>query len=216
MGGMAPPSNGTDLKRIPIILIAAAVLAFVVCEECIADSKDSEKPSDDPIYRYVDQHGRTAFTNDLSRIPAEYRPSATIVELPPAVNVPSPKPPPQPKPPSFSTRVREWILSQPPGYRLILIGVVPVLIFSLWVMRFLRKRSESTWVKLALRLGMIVMLFLSAYLCYIIIIRTEASKLIGSVPGGNEIISSPKEKAKALKRDEADRLKTIEDLANQK
>jgi hypothetical protein len=204
------------LKRIPIILIAAAVLAFAVSEECIAATKDSEKPSDDPIYRYVDQHGRTAFTNDLSRIPAEYRPSATIVELPPAVTLPSLKPPPQTKPPSFSTRVREWIQTQPPGYRLILVGVVPVLIFSLWGMRFLRKRSESTWVKLSLRMGMLAMLFLSAYLCYIIFIRTQASTLIGSIPGGNEIISSPEEKAKALKKDEADRLETIEDLANQK
>jgi Domain of unknown function (DUF4124) len=196
--------------------MAAALLAFVVSEESIAAAKDSEKATDPPIYRYVDRQGRTVFTNDLSRIPAEFRPSATIVELPPAVTLPAPKPPPQPKPPSFSTRVREWIQSQPPAYRLILVGVVPVLILSLWVMHFLRKRSDSAGVKFSLRMGMLVMLFLSAYLCYVIFIRAQASRLIGSVPGGNEIISSPKEKAKALKKDEADRLKSIENIANQK
>jgi hypothetical protein len=112
--------------------------------------------------------------------------------------------------------MRAWVQSLSPEYRLIVVGIVPILIVSLWVLNFLRKRSESAIAKLSLRMGMMAILFLSVYLCYFIFMRAQAAKLIGSVPGGNEIISSPKQKAEDLKKDEADRLNAIEDIANQK
>jgi hypothetical protein len=204
------------LRRIPLIAAVLLILAFVGSEVSIAAGKDSEKASDRPIYRYVGPNGTPVFTDDPSRIPAEYRSSAKVVELPPAIKMPEPAPLPKPPPTSFSARIRAWIQSQPPEYRLIMVGMIPVLVLSLWVLSFLRKRSDSAFVKLSLRMGMMAILFLSAYLCYFIFMRAQAAKLIGSVSGGNEIIASPKQKAEDLKKDEADRLNTIEDIANQK
>jgi hypothetical protein len=204
------------LKRIPLIAAVLLILAFVGSGRSIASGKDSEKTSDRPIYRYVGPNGTPVFTDDPSRIPAEYRSSAQVVELPPAIRMPEPPPPPKPEPPSFSDRMRAWVQSLSPEYRLIVVGIVPILIVSLWVLNFLRKRSESAIAKLSLRMGMMAILFLSVYLCYFIFMRAQAAKLIGSVPGGNEIISSPKQKAEDLKKDEADRLNAIEDIADQK
>ena len=200
------------MKRIRILLVSAAVLAFAASEGSIA----AARASDPPIYRYIDRHGGTAFTNDLSRIPAEYRGSATIVELPPAVTVPAPTPPPQPAPSSFSVRLREWFQARPAGYRLIIVGVLPPLIVSLWAMNFFRKRSDSLFVKMSLRLGMLGILVLSAYLCYFIFAQGEAGRLIGTVPGAQDLTAFPKQRAEELKKDEADRLKTIEDIGNQR
>jgi hypothetical protein len=196
------------------LLILAALLIFAFVETAAAEDS-SAQPSDPPIYRYVDPNGTPVFTDDLSRVPAEFRSSAKVVELPPLIKMPAP-PPIQPAPPSFSIRMRTWFQAQPLEYRLIIVGVLPVLVLSLWVLSFLRGRTESVFVKMSLRLGMLAILFLSAYLAYFIFMRAQAAKWIGSVPGGNEIISSPKQKAEDLKKDEADRLKTIEDIANQK
>lgn len=204
------------MKRVLLVLVFLLALAVVESGGSVASPQSSEKASDQPIYRYVDQGGRTIFTNDLSRIPAEDRPFAKIVELPAAVTLPAPTPRPQAKPPSFSTRLREWFQSQPAGYRLTLVGVLPPLILGLWVLNFFRKRSESLFVKMSLRLGMLGLVILSGYLCYFIFVQNQAGKLLGTVPGRDDLISSPKQRAEELKRDEADRLKTIEDIANQK
>ncbi|MBI3995882.1 MAG: hypothetical protein HY349_07895, partial [Nitrospirae bacterium] len=199
-----------------LILSALLASASVGAGATVAAENPSEKASDRPIYRYVDPNGTEVFTDDLSRVPAERRSSATIVALPPAVKMPEPPPAPKPEPSSFSTRAREWFNGQPPAYRLILIGVLPVMVLSLWALSFFRRRSESLFAKLILRFGMVAILVLSAYLCYFIFIRGQAGKLIGAVPGGSDFISSPKQRAEDLKKDEADRLKTIEDIANQK
>ncbi len=204
------------MNRIPLIVAALLILAWVESGQPVAAGSGSEKPSDRPIYRYVDPNGTPVFTDDLSRIPTEYRSSAKVVDLPPAIKLPEPPPPPKPDPPSFSTRLREWFQSQPPEYRAIIAGIIPILILSLWVLNFLRKRSESSFAKLSLRMGMMAILILSAYLCYFLFIRAQAGKLIGAVPEGSDFISSPKQKAEELKKDEADRLNSIEDLANQK
>ncbi len=203
------------MNRIPLILLGLLVLAFVESTESAA-SAASPKASDRPIYRYVDRNGTPVFTDDLSRIPAEYRPSAKIVDLPPAIKMPEPLPLPKPQPPSFSSRLQAWFQSQPSEYRLIVVGIIPILVLSLWVLSFLRKRFDSPFIKLSLRMGMMAILVLSAYLCYFILIRTQAGRLIGAVPGGSDIISSPKQKAEDLKKDEADRLKLIEGIADQK
>jgi len=192
------------------------ILALVGSGESFAAAKDSGKALDKPFYRYLDRNGLEVFTDDPSNIPVEYQSSAKVVELPPAIKMPEPPPLPKPEPPSFPTRVGEWIQSQPPAYRLILVGVIPVLVLSLWALNFFRTRSDSAFVKLLLRMGMLAIMILSAYLCYFILMRVQAVKLIGSVPGGTGIISSPKQRAEELKKDEADRLKTIEDVANQK
>ncbi|MBI3810593.1 MAG: hypothetical protein HY283_00065 [Nitrospirae bacterium] len=204
------------MKTVPLILLVLLFFAFDESGKSIAAATDFGKASDRPIYRYAGPNGTPVFTDDPSRIPAEYRSSTQVVELPPLIKMPEPPPPPKPDPLSFATRLREWIQSQPPEYRLIIIGVLPVLILSLGVLSFLRKRVESAFLKTSLRLGMLAIVVLSAYLCYFIFMRAQAAKLMGSIPGGNEIISSPKQKAEDLKKGEAGRLKTIENIANQK
>ncbi|HEY5595200.1 MAG TPA: hypothetical protein VIL61_08625 [Nitrospiria bacterium] len=204
------------MRRIPLILVALMVLAFVGSEKSVAAATDSGKAADRPIYGYMDRDGTHVFTDDLSRIPAEYRTSAKVVDLPPAIKIPEPSPPPKPAPPSFPSRLRSWFQSQPSEYRLILAGIIPIMILSLWALQFFRRRSESAFAKMSLRLGMLAVLIASVYLCYFIFMRVQAGRLIGAVPGGSDFISSPKQRAEELKKDEADRLKTIEDIANQK
>jgi hypothetical protein len=196
-------------------LILAVLPVFAIVETAAA-ADPSAKPPEHPIYRYVDPNGTPVFTDDLSRVPPQFRSSAKVVELPPLIKLPEPSPPPKPEPPSFSIRMRAWFQAQPWEYRLIIVGVLPVLVLSLSVLSFLRGRTENAFIKTSLRLGMLAILFLTVYLSYFILVRVQATKLIGSVPGGNEIISSPKQKAEGLKKDEADRLKKLEDIANQK
>jgi len=201
------------LKGLRPILTVLVVLAI---PEMAGAANPSAQPPDRPIYRYVGPNGTPVFTDDLSRVPDKFRSSAKAVKLPPAVKLPEPPPPLKAEPPSFSTRISAWFQSQPPGFRLIIAVILPVLVLSLWLMIFLRGRTESVFVKIFLRFGMLTILILSAYLAYSVFVRAQATKLMGSVPGGNELIASPKQKAEELKKDEAARLKTIEDIANQK
>jgi len=203
------------LRRVLLILFVLFAVAFSASGRSIAGANGSGKGSPPPIYRYVDRNGVEVFTDDLSRVPAEYRSSAKAVELPPEIKMPEPLSASQPAA-SFSARVREWVGRQPPGYRLILVGVLPVLVVSLWGLSFLRKRSESAFVKISLRLGMMAIVILSAYLCYFIFIRVQAESLNGDVSEGSESISSTRQKAEELKKEEAGRLKAIEDITNQK
>ncbi|MEK6683209.1 MAG: hypothetical protein AABY46_00950, partial [Nitrospirota bacterium] len=148
-------------------------------------------------------------------IPAEYRMSANVVDLPLAIQLPEPPPTSKPESPSFSTRMRNWFQTQPPEYQLIIVRIIPILILSLWVLNFFRKRSESVFAKLLLRMGMLAIVILSAYLCYSILMRAQAEKWIGAVPGVSDLISSPRQRAEEFKKGEADRLKSLEDIANQ-
>jgi hypothetical protein len=212
----SPQFAGEFFRRIWLILVVAAVLAFAISGETTADANGSEKTSDRPIYQYVGRNGVVVFTDDLSRIPAEYRSAAKVVKLPPVIKIPEPLPQPKAESPSFSTRMREWFQNLSPEYRFVIVKILPILILSLWGLNFLRKRTDSVFMKLLLRLGIWAIVILSVYLCYFIFIRVEAAKLIGTIRGGSDLISLPKQKAEELKKNEADRLKSIEGIANQK
>jgi len=199
------------LNHARLILGGLTVLGLIAVGESAAFPGPSREAPDAPIYRYTDPQGNTVFTNDLSKIPSELRSSAQAVELPPAVTMSEPPPPP---PPPLTTRLRDWFDKRPTGYRLILIGVLPPLILSLWVLNYFRKRSDSLFLKMSMRLGMIGIVILSAYLCYFIFVRFEASRLSVTVPDEGNGTFSPRQKAEELKKDEADRLKTIENLAD--
>ena len=202
------------MKQNPTILIAVAVLALVMSGESTPGVKGAENAGDRPFYRYVDQNGVTVFTDDLSRIPAKYRSSAKVVELPPAIRTPESSPPPKTAPPTFTTRLRKWVESQPAAYQVIILAILPTALLSLWTLNFLKKLTEVRVVKTALRLAMLAMVISTAYLCYFIYLRVQAEQLTGAVSVGSEPVSSTRQKAEELKKDEADRLKTIEDVAN--
>ena len=204
------------VKPVPLMAAVLLILAFVGSGPSLVSGKDSEKMSDRPFFRYIGPNGTPVFTDDPSRIPAEYPSSATAVELPPLIQMPEPPPRMKPPPPPFSSRLQAWFQSQPAEYRMLIVGIIPVMGLSLWVLSFIRKRTDSILIKMSLRMGMMAILVLSAYLCYFMIIRIHAAKLIGSVPGGSEFIVSPKQKAEDLKKDEADRLQTIENIADHK
>jgi hypothetical protein len=204
------------LTRTSIILIAVAVLAFVMSGETAIGAMDSENAADRPIYRYVDRNGVEVFTDDLSRVPAKYRSSAKVVELPPAVRMPTSPSPPKTEPPSFATRLRKWVESQPAAYQVVILAVLPTALLSLWLLNFLRKLTDVGLVRISLRLGMLAIVISTAYLCYFIYLRVQAERLNGAVSVDTEPVSSTRQKAEELKKDEADRLKAIENTANQK
>jgi len=204
------------LKRILFTLFVLLALAYSVSGEAIPGAKDSKNAADRPIYRYVDRNGVEVFTDDPSRIPAKYRSSAKVVELPPAVKMPEAPSPSKPVSPSFATRLRKWVERQPAAYQVIILGVLPIAILSLWVLNFLKKLTDLAMVKLALRLGMLAIVISTAYLCYYIYLRVQAEQWTGPVSMETQPVSSSRQKAEELKKDEADRLKTLEDTANQK
>lgn len=196
------------MKGIPFLLTVVFVLVFLETAVLSADS-------DRPFYRYVDRNGVEVFTDDLSRVPAEYRSSAKIVVLPPAVKMPAPGAPSHPAPTSFMTRLRKWVEGQPAAYRVMIVGVLPMALLSVWVLYFLRKHTDVPFVKFLLRLGMLAIVVSTAYLCYFIYLRVQAGQVHAVISVGTEGISSPQEKAKELKKDEADRLKRIEETVDQ-
>jgi len=204
------------LKRILFTLFVLLALAFSVSGEAIAGAIDSKNAADRPIYRYVDGNGVEVFTDDLSRIPAKYRSSAKVVELPPAVKMPEASSPSKPVSPSFMTRLQKWNERQPAAYRVMIVAVLPTAFLSLWLLNFLRKLTDVAFVRISLRLVMLAIVISTAYLCYFIYLRVQAEQFTGAVSMGTEPVSSPRQKAEELKKDEADRLKTIEDTANQK
>jgi hypothetical protein len=196
--------------------MAVALLSFVLSGLAIAAAQDSGKSADRPFYRYVDRNGVEVFTDDLSRVPAKFRSSAKVVELPPAVRMPVSSPPTKTVPPSFTTRLRNWVESQPAAYRVVILAVLPTAFLSLWLLNFLRKLTDVAFVRISLRLGMLAIVISTAYLCYFIYLRVQAEQLSGAVSVETEPVSSTRQKAEDLKKDEADRLKAIEDTVNQK
>ncbi|HTN43058.1 MAG TPA: hypothetical protein VMN77_04595 [Nitrospiria bacterium] len=204
------------MKRTPIILLTVGLLSFVVSGMATAVAQDSGKSTDRPFYRYVDRNGVEVFTDDLSRIPAKYRSSAKVVELPPAVRMPASSPPTITVRPSFTTRLRKWVESQPAAYRVMILAILPTALLSLWVLKFLQKLTDVAFVKIFLRLGMLAIVISTAYLCYFIYLRVQAERLGGTISVETETVSSPRQRAEDLKKDETDRLKVIEDTVNQK
>jgi Domain of unknown function (DUF4124) len=199
------------LEDLRPVFSALMVLGLIAAVAPWADAKPSRDSADAPIYRYTDREGRTVFTNDLEGLPADLRSSAEAVDLPPAVTMAEPAPPP---PPGLATRIHRWFVRQPTEFRLVLVGVLPPLLLSLWVLHYLRKRAESLFLKTSLRVAMLAVVAVSAYLCYFLFVRYEASHMsvtvLDETPGG----ISPRQKAEELKKDEADRLKTIENIAD--
>ena len=171
--------------------------------------------SDRPIYRYADPNGTLFFTDDLSKIPPEQRSAAKRVELPPAIKIPEPTPP-QTEKPSWPARTQAWYEGLPAEYQWALGGILPLTIMTVWVLSFLRKRSEPRVVKVLLRIAMMGVVVGSTYLCYFLIMRAQAAKLTGMIPTGSGLQTTPQQILEPLKKQESDRFKRLEDIADQK
>ena len=171
----------------------------------------TEKP-DSPVYRYIDRDGILNFTDDPGRIPPEYQSSAEIVELPPAIKMPESVPVPPPEKPSFLTRTRTWFAGWPGEYLLVGGGILPLAALSVWVLLFFRKRVDSPFMKVLLRIGMVAIIMASLYLCYFLIMRAQATKWIGPIPEGSDLRSLPKRLIESLEQQESERLKRIDEV----
>jgi hypothetical protein len=195
MGGL---DGHSSIQRLLSILFGAAVLTFIAAGTSIANITGIENTSDQPVYQYTDRNGVMAFTDDLSRIPAEYRSSAKIINLPSLIKLPESRPLPTPTPPSLTSRIRDWIAHLSVGYRLILFGILPTLIVLWSGLCYLRKRTNSASVKFALRVGMVAIVVLSVSLCYLTLVRVQAATVTGGLLGGSDMISSFKQRVNEL------------------
>ena len=170
--------------------------------------------TDSPIYRYTDGDGIEVFTDDPKQIPVEYRSSSKKVTLPPEMLMPSP-----PSPGKVSSRyqrVKNWFTKMSPTSRLMIVGVLPLVVLSLWALAFFRKRTESPSLKLFFKLGMIALVIFSLYFFYFLYLRSQVEKLMGPIPAGTDIRSFPQKMLEPMQRQEENRLKRIEDIANEK
>lgn len=197
---------GEALKRLGIALLMVLLMT--------RPGSAGSLTSDRPIYQYLDRNGTWVFTDDLSHVPAEYRSSAKLVELPPALKIPEPAPPPKPK--TFSLWTPTGINGWPAEYKLVLGGILPMAILVLWALHFFRKRSESLATKILLRLGMMGLVIITLYLCYFLFLRAQAGRLIGAMPGVSDLPSVTQQQVETLQKQQEDRLKAIEDIADQK
>lgn len=201
------------------MLLAVAVLPLVASGTSLADRADAsgdEKKADQPIYQYTDQNGGVAFTDDPARIPDKSRSTARTVNLPPLIKIPESHPLPTLEPPSLAARIRTWNAHLSPGYRLILMGILPAMLVILWGLSVLRTHTDSAVIKFSLRVGMLAVLLLSASVCYVIVVRVQAATLTGTVLEGNDLVSSLKQKTEELNRGTVDLMNSVADSISRK
>jgi ABC-type branched-subunit amino acid transport system permease subunit len=209
--------NGLPDFRHPLfILLGVAVLLIVTSGTSLAGAPGEEKKADQPIYQYTDQNGGVVFTDDPSRIPAEARSTAKTVDLPPLIKIPDPTPQPTLESPSLAARIRAWNAHLPPGYRLILTGILPAMMVILWGLSVLRQRTDSAFIKLALRAGMLAVVLLSASVCYVIFVRVQAATLTGTLLDGHDLASSLQQKAEEMNRGTVDLVNSVTESVGQK
>ncbi|MBI3611073.1 MAG: hypothetical protein HY204_10295 [Nitrospirae bacterium] len=110
----------------------------------------------------------------------------------------------------------EWFEALPWEYQWALGGILPALILAVWLLNFFRKQSDSVWVLILLRTGMLAIVILSAYLCYFILIRIQVGRLMETTPAGTNVLTAPKQLEDQLKKQEEERLKRLEEVAEPK
>ena len=198
------------MKRMRVLMILAAVALMMA-------GVTVEAKEDAPIYRYLDKNGTEVFTDDLSTVPPLYRNSARKVVLPPEITEPS-RPAAKPSPASnepSGTLVSSYS-SWPWEYQLAVGGVLPVAFVSLWAMYSFRRRTENPFLKILLKMGIIVIVLATTYLCYFLVLRGQFQKFQNSLPSGTKAINSPRDLTDSINSSEQNRLKKLEDLADEK
>jgi hypothetical protein len=187
-------------RRLSLAMIVAAALVAGFPGLSAADPTAQGSDPDRPIYQYTDQHGGVAFTDDPSHIPVQARSTAKTVKLPPLIKIPdpAPQPQPQPDPPSLFSRIQSWFDRLTTGSRLILAGILPIAILLLAGLSFLRRRTDSTIIRIALRLGMAAIVLLSVSVSYVVVMHAQAATLTGSVLHGDDLATSLTQEGKAL------------------
>lgn len=178
MGGL---SGHSSFRRLLSVLFGAAVLTVIVVETPMAYADGDETTPEQPIYQYTDQNGVAAFTNDLSRIPAEYRAAAKTVNLPPLLKTHDSSPQPAQEPTPLITRIRDWNARHSFRDRLLFYGLLPAVVVLLSALSVLRRRTDNASVKFALRVGMVGIVLLSVSLGYVMFMRVQAATLTGAV-----------------------------------
>jgi len=187
MGGHNVPFS---LLRLLSILFGAAVLAIAVPGASAADAVVDAQTSHQQMYQYTDRNGVTAFTNDPSRIPAEFRATAKTVNLPPLLRAPDSNLQPAPEAPSLVTRIRNWNARLSLRDRLLFYGILPTVVVLLSALSVLRRRTDTASVKFALRVGMVGIVILSVGLGYVMFMRVQATTLTDGLTDGSDMISS--------------------------
>ena len=195
MGGYNVPF---PLLRRFSILFGAAVLAIAVPGTSAADAGVDGQTSQQQMYQYTDRNGVAAFTNDPSRIPAEYRATSKTVNLPPLFRAPDSNPQPEPESPSLVTRIRNWNTRLSLRDRLFFYGILPTVVVLLSALSVLRRRTHNASVKFALRVGMGGIVLFSVALGYVMFIRVQATPLTDGLTDGSDMISSVKHQANEL------------------
>jgi hypothetical protein len=195
MGGYNVPFS---YLRFLFILFGAAVLAIAVPGTSAADTSADAHSSHQQMYQYTDRNGVVAFTNDPSRIPAEYRATAKTVNLPPLLRAPDSNPQPPPESPSLVTRIRDWNARLSLRDRLLFYGILPTLVVLLSALSALRRRADNASVKFALRVGMVGIVLLSVGLGYVMFMRVQATTLTDGLTDGSDMISSVNHQANEL------------------
>ena len=200
------------MNRSPGILVIGVLLLIIGLWASSKPVWASEKP----IYQYTNTAGSLVFTDDLSGIPEQYRSSVRIIEPSPALKLPDPPKPPALNTPSWLERAQNGFSQLPFNLRLTAAGIIPLAMLTLWALWFFRKRAESPSVKLLLRLGMLAIVILTAYLCYFLVIRTQAEKWMGPLPSVSDLKKAPQKLLEPLKKQQEERFKRLEDIADQK
>jgi len=208
------PVAGQHFKRLLLMVAVAAIPAGVIACGSIAVAGDEEEASHTPIYRYKDEHGSVVFTNDLSRVPAESRSSATAVDLPPLHKAKEFSPSVEQETTSLLSQAQDWFRNLSPTRWLI--GVIlGALIVTLWGLNFVSKRTERPIVRLAFRLGMLTIVLVSAYLCYMIVVSAQTVSLFGVKTEGRDPLAEINRAIESTHVDETNRLNAIVGLPNQ-
>lgn len=192
MGGQNVPFS---LLRLLSILFGAALLAIAVTGTSAADAGVDAQTSHQQMYQYTERNGVTAFTNDPSRIPAEYRAAAKTVNLPPLLRAPDSNPQPAPESLSLVTRIRDWNARLSLRDRLLFYGILAAVVALLLILSVLRRRTNKASVKFALRVGMAGIVLLSVALGYVMFMRVQATSLTDGLTDGSNMISSFKYQA---------------------
>ena len=175
-----------------------------------------EAKEDAAIYRYTDKNGMEVFTDDLSNVPPRYRNSARKVVLPPEIREPLPPAVNAPAAPEKLPETKFFSLSSWPWeYQLVLGGVLPVAFISLWALHSFRRRTENPLLKILLKMGIIAIVLAMTYLCYFLVLRHQFQKFQSALPPGTKTINSPQDLTDSINASEQNRLKKLEDIANE-
>ncbi|HSG06438.1 MAG TPA: DUF4124 domain-containing protein, partial [Nitrospiria bacterium] len=174
---------------------------------------EGEDPKQE-IYRYTHEDGSIVFTDDPLKIPEKYRERAVPVELSPLMTIPAPTPVPDPKAPSRLNRFKGWYGALNPWTKITVGGVLPILGLSLWGVYYLSGRTSNPSARLILKLMMALIVATSAYLLYFFLMKTQMEQMTRDLPIKIDTSAPPSQMLEPVKKEEENRLRRIEEIAD--